>query len=50
MPADVKKFILKMQGEIKTTKGVSQYSQEKTIYQIIRAYIDLTKNKKEEVT
>ncbi len=36
MPLDVRKYILKIQGETKAQKGVSQYSLQLTIYQIIR--------------
>lgn len=38
LPPDVKKFVLKVQGEAKAAKGVSQYSLQKTIIQIIRSY------------
>lgn len=36
VPKDVKKLVLKRQGELKSEKGVSQYSIAKTIYQIVR--------------
>jgi hypothetical protein len=36
MPADVYKIILKQQGNIKASRGSSQYSMEQTIYHIIR--------------
>jgi hypothetical protein len=38
LPEDVKKYILQVQGETKSKKGISQYSQEKTIIQIIREH------------
>lgn len=38
MPADVKKHILKIQGDIKTKKAIGQYSQLKTIFTIIREH------------
>jgi hypothetical protein len=38
IPLDVKKHILKIQGEIKEKKGISQYSQSQTIFQIIREH------------
>lgn len=47
MPDDVKKYILKTQGEIKAKKG-TQYSQESTIYQIVREH--KTANSKETIS
>lgn len=38
IPTDLKKYILLIQGEIKTQKGVGQYSQQSTILQIIREH------------
>jgi hypothetical protein len=36
VPTDIMIFILKRQHETKTRKGILNYSQELTIYQIIR--------------
>jgi len=38
LPLDVRKFIIKMQGEIKYEKGISQYSMELTMYKIIKEH------------
>lgn len=38
IPDDVLKFVLKVQGEIKSDKCISQYSLEKTFYHIVREY------------
>ncbi len=38
MPLEVKQYILKVQAEIKIKKGISRYSQESTIYKIIREH------------
>jgi hypothetical protein len=43
IPEDVRKYILKIQGEIKSKKG-TQYSQQLTIYQIIREHQQKNKN------
>jgi hypothetical protein len=40
MPEEVKKYILKVQAEIKIKKGTSNFSQESTIYKIIREHKD----------
>lgn len=37
-PLDVRKFVIKIQGEIKYEKGISQYSMEHTIYKIIKEH------------
>jgi hypothetical protein len=42
IPLDVKRHILKIQGEIKIKKGISQYSQQLAIFQIIREHQQLT--------
>ncbi len=42
IPLDVRKFILKIQGELKEKKGVAQYSQCLTIFFIIREYKKIT--------
>ena len=35
MPEDIKKMLLKKQGEIKNEKGVCQFSLELTIYKLL---------------
>jgi hypothetical protein len=44
IPVDVKKYILKLQGEIKAKKG-TQYSQEQTIFTIIRQHQEFSEKK-----
>lgn len=46
IPVDVKKYILKFQGDVKTTKGIGQYSQQQAIYQIIREHKKFNKKNK----
>lgn len=46
IPLDIKKYILKMQGEIKSKKGVSQYNQQLVIFQIIREHKEFSESKK----
>lgn len=36
IPTDVKKYLLKIQGQIKSQKGISQYSLCLTIFKIVR--------------
>lgn len=36
VPLDVRKYMLKIQGEIKEQKGISQYSLCQTVFKIIR--------------
>jgi len=45
IPDDVKKYILKVQGDIKAKKG-TQFSQISTVFQIIREHKSLSENKK----
>lgn len=45
-PEHVYKYILKLQGEIKSSKGIAVYSLEKTVYQIIQEHEELKKQKK----
>jgi hypothetical protein len=40
MPLEIKQYILKVQADIKIKKGTSKYSQESTIYKIIREHKD----------
>ena len=47
MPEDVRKYILKVQGDIKAKKGIGKYSQQQTIIAIIREHQQLAKGKKE---
>lgn len=46
IPDDVIKHILKIQGEKKTEKGVGLYSQQQTVFQIIREHKEFTEKKK----
>lgn len=41
IPKDVRKYVLKIQGEMKEKKGVAQYSQQLTIFQIIREHKEM---------
>jgi len=45
LPLDVRKYILKLQGEIKAERGVCQYSMPLTIYKIIREHQALKSKK-----
>lgn len=38
IPLDIKKYILKTQFEIKSQKDVEQYSQAKTVIQMLREH------------
>jgi hypothetical protein len=38
IPKDIKQYILKIQGEIKTRKAIGVYSLQQTILQIIREH------------
>lgn len=40
VPLDIRKYILKIQGEMKCEKGISQYSISQTVYKIIRDHKD----------
>lgn len=44
VPDDLKKYLLKVQGEIKSKKG-TQYSLESTLYQIVREYKKIAEKK-----
>lgn len=46
IPENVLKYILKMQGEIKQTRGTAQFSMESTVYKIINEHKELTEKKK----
>lgn len=46
LPEDIIKYILKIQGEIKSKKGIGQYSQELTVMQIIREHKEFKEGKK----
>lgn len=46
IPEDVRLFILKMQGEIKCKKGIALYSQESTVYQLIKEHPKFPETKK----
>lgn len=45
MPEDVYKILIRKQNKIKEQKGTTQYSLERTIYQIIREYAQMLKDK-----
>lgn len=45
IPEDVKKYVLKVQGEIKAQKG-TQYSQQQTIFTIIKQHQEFNERKK----
>lgn len=47
IPDDVKKYILKIQGEMKCKKGISQYSQQLVIFQIIREHKEINESSKQ---
>ena len=38
LPIDIKTFILKVQGETKNEKCISQYSMELTVYKLLREH------------
>lgn len=42
IPTETFKFILKIQGDAKYSKGISQYSLERTVLKIIEDYQKLT--------
>lgn len=43
VPLDVRKYVLKIQGEVKAEKGISQYSIYQTIYKIIKEHKEFNK-------
>jgi hypothetical protein len=45
IPLDIRKYILQIQGNMKAKKGVAQYSQQLTIFQIIREHKEFSENK-----
>ena len=48
MPEELYKFVLKVQGDIKTDRGVGSYSQSKTILHIIKEYKNVVDGKQSE--
>jgi hypothetical protein len=46
MPEDLKAFVLKVQGEVKSKKCLGKYSQQKTILHIIKEYKELREKPK----
>lgn len=46
VPLDVRRYILKIQGEAKERKGISQYSLCLTVFQIIREHREFNKTHK----
>lgn len=44
MPEDVRKFVLKIQKDIKEKKKMKLYSQQLTVFHIIREYKKLINN------
>lgn len=47
VPEDVLKIILLTQADIKSGRGVGQFSMEKTIYKIVREYDKMKQAEKE---
>jgi len=45
-PEDVLKYLLKIQGEKKSEKGITQFSQLQTIFCIIREHKQMKEGKK----
>lgn len=45
IPIDVRKYILKVQGDMKVKKGVAQYSQNLVIFQLIREHKEFSEKK-----
>lgn len=45
MPDDVRKYVLKIQGELKVKKGLGKYSQQLAIFQIIREHKEFKEKK-----
>jgi hypothetical protein len=45
LPKDVKKYLLKIQGEAKEKKGIGKYSLQKTIEQIVKEHKQNRKEK-----
>ncbi len=44
-PEAVYKYLLKIQGEVKSSKGIAVYSLEKTVYKIIEEHEQFKKGK-----
>lgn len=42
MPADIRQYVLELQGKMKASKGLGHYSQQHTILHIIREHKELT--------
>lgn len=45
MPKEIKDYVLDMQAALKKKKNVGQFSQEATIYHIIREHKKMTEKK-----
>lgn len=45
VPLDVRKYMLKVQGQTKERKGISQYSLCQTVFQIIREHKEFNEKK-----
>lgn len=45
LPDDLKKYIVKVQGETKNKKGISQYSMEAALLQIIKEHKENSEKK-----
>lgn len=45
MPLDVRKHVLRYQADLNTKKGLKSYSQQQTIYTIIREHEDFCKER-----
>lgn len=46
MPIEIRKYLLKIQGQIKVDKGISQYSLESVVYKVIQRQIESEKEVK----
>lgn len=38
IPQDILRYLLKIQGEIKSEKNIAQYSLEQTVYRIVKEH------------
>lgn len=43
IPSEISAYVLKKQGEIKSSKGVGQFSLSKTILQLIKEHKEMSK-------
>lgn len=47
MPIEIRKYLLKIQGQIKVDKGISQYSLQNVVYKVIQKQIELEREVKQ---